>query len=69
MVCGCDAAEVAAREAERAAGGESGAGCGRAVADGVERGCGVEVSVVGKEGRSPDGKTVLSGLAVVGGRW
>ena len=68
MVCGYDAAEVAVREAERAAGGESGAGCGRSVADGVERGCGVEVSVVGK-GRSPDGKIVLSGLAVVGGRW
>ena len=68
VVCGCDAAEVAAREAERAAGGGSGAGCGRAVAGGVERGCGVEVSVV-RRGRSADGIIVLGGLAVVGGRW
>ena len=55
---GCDAAEVAAREQVRVAGGESGAGCGRAVAAGGWRavadcveseGCGVELSVVMEE--------------------
>ncbi len=61
---GYDVAELAAREEVRVAGCGSGAGGGRAVvvgggravADCVERGCGVEVKVAMEEERLAGGK-------------
>ena len=77
---GYDVAEVAAREQVRVAGGESGAGCGRAVAAGgwravadcVESGCGLEVRVAMEERLLAGGKDVWGGCVmwlVAGGEW